>query len=145
MRDFLQYIEIFADRLFAQEFWQMFSIWFALPIVFCIEKIWPTRKVSWLAKGWLSDLFHTYEPWVRSTIYGAYIVLANNNLAYKPISDWVKEQHPVLQFLLLFVTTELIFYAAHRVAHANPVLWEFHKVHHSSSQYYSLMTKRFHV
>ena len=49
------------------------------------------------------------------------------------------------QFLLVFVMTELVFYVMHRLMHAVPFLWAFHRVHHSSTQYYALMTKRLHL
>ena len=129
----------------SQDFWQPFSILFSLPIIFTLEKIWPARDSRWLAKGWISDLFHTYEPWLHGTVYGGYIALANQYLVYEPLSGWVQTLHPAIQFLLLFLVTELIFYVVHRMAHKSPILWAFHQVHHSSTQYYSLMTKRFHV
>jgi sterol desaturase/sphingolipid hydroxylase (fatty acid hydroxylase superfamily) len=38
-----------------------------------------------------------------------------------------------LAFMLLWMmTAELGYYAAHRLFHVAPVLWEFHKVHHSA-------------
>jgi len=53
--------------------------------------------------------------------------------------DWSKvESYPLgpwesIPFLLVWVLTEeLGYYAAHRMYHRVPFLWEFHKVHHSA-------------
>lgn len=41
---------------------------------------------------------------------------------------------PLLQFLLVFLLSDLARYALHRAHHQVPWLWQFHRVHHSSVQ-----------
>jgi hypothetical protein len=33
-----------------------------VPAIFVLERVFPTRPISLLPKGWASDLFHTFEP-----------------------------------------------------------------------------------
>jgi sterol desaturase/sphingolipid hydroxylase (fatty acid hydroxylase superfamily) len=50
----------------------------------------------------------------------------------------------VVLTLLAFVLADLSFYATHRLMHAVPFLWAFHKVHHSATELYPLTTYRTH-
>jgi sterol desaturase/sphingolipid hydroxylase (fatty acid hydroxylase superfamily) len=48
------------------------------------------------------------------------------------------------QFLLLFLVADFIQWNVHRVLHRVPILWEFHKVHHSVEQMGFAAHLRFH-
>ena len=41
--------------------------------------------------------------------------------------------HKILMTVCLFVCRDFFVYWQHRMMHANPYLWEFHKVHHTST------------
>ena len=49
-----------------------------------------------------------------------------------------------LQLLLMFVLRDFIQYWTHRLLHRVPVLWSFHKVHHSVEQMGFAAQLRFH-
>jgi len=49
-----------------------------------------------------------------------------------------------VQFILLLLMGDLVIWLLHRLSHAVPWLWEFHKVHHSSEQLDWLAAYRFH-
>ena len=42
--------------------------------------------------------------------------------------------HPALQFLLAFLALDLARYFVHRLSHRVPILWSFHRVHHSTER-----------
>ena len=116
-----------------------------IPLILVLERIFPTRKISLIPNGWLSDLFHTYEPWMRAAVVSWLAVT---------LSPWLPDGYPKgvaaelpiwSAFLLALLVSEVGFYFVHRATHAFSWLWEFHRVHHSSVEYYSLMTSRFHV
>lgn len=47
--------------------------------------------------------------------------------------------------LILFLTYETLYYFAHRAFHYFPVLWQFHKVHHSTTHLSFMTDNRFHA
>jgi sterol desaturase/sphingolipid hydroxylase (fatty acid hydroxylase superfamily) len=116
-----------------------------IPLILLLERVFPTRPLKLLPRGWLSDLFHTYEPWMRAAVVSWLAVT---------LSPWLPEGYPKglaagfplwAGFMLALLVSEVGFYFIHRATHAFSWLWNFHRVHHSSVEYYSLMTSRFHV
>ncbi|MRD47272.1 sterol desaturase family protein [Caenimonas koreensis] len=117
--------------------------WIAL--VFLLERLLPTRKIPYLSRGWISDLFHMFEPWIRAFFVGGLVALAVPYAMKLPGTGWLQGQPLWLNFVVLAIINEAVFYFTHRLMHTVPWLWEFHRVHHSSTTYYSLMTTRFHL
>lgn len=158
MDDLTQYCAVMALAMnrHIQEVWQYWiqyhlviltkiRVFSFVPIFYIVERIFPARPITLLPKGWLSDLFHTYEPWMRAAV--VYWLTAKLSplmpeIYLKGIAaslpDWSG-------FLLALMVAEIGFYFIHRATHTFSWLWEFHRVHHSSVEYYSLMTNRFHV
>lgn len=137
--------EFISAIILNHQIWGLISAWGAFPLVFVLEKLFPAREIPWLASGWVSDLMHMYEPWLRAFVFGGFIAFVENSPEIAVLRDEVRQLAPIVQFVILLLSTELVFYLVHRVSHCVPFLWEFHKVHHSSTVYYSLMTKRFHI
>ena len=48
-----------------------------------------------------------------------------------PFGVSIAEWPPVLQFVVLLVAADFLQWCIHRLLHAVPFLWQFHKVHHS--------------
>lgn len=46
---------------------------------------------------------------------------------------------------ILFITYELLYYFSHRAFHNIPILWQFHKVHHSATHLSFMTDNRFHI
>lgn len=118
--------------------------WFGLVIL--LEYLFPNRRYALLNKGWISDLLHTYEPVARAMLINACVVGINGLLPATGLLKNLLAGAPGWQvFLMALLVSEVSFYFIHRMVHRNPILWEFHRVHHSSTRYYSLMTSRFHL
>lgn len=52
--------------------------------------------------------------------------------------------HPLFQFIAGFFIIDFMGYWTHRLLHRAPLLWEFHKIHHSATELNILLTFRFH-
>ena len=55
------------------------------------------------------------------------------------------DAHWSLNFIAILFFGHITFYAAHYACHKVPMLWQFHRVHHSSVYLDSFSTSRFHV
>ena len=117
--------------------------WFLLIIV--LERLFPTRRIPLLNRGWVFDLLHTYEPFVRAFLIGAAAAALIPYAAHVPGHGWLSGEAIWLNLVALMLISEVTFYFVHRLTHMSPTLWEFHRVHHSSTTYYSFMTSRFHI
>ena len=117
--------------------------WFILILV--LERLFPARPTAFLNRGWVYDLFHTYEPFVRTFAIGGAAALLVPYALKLPGAGVLQGRSVWLNLAVLAVLSESTFYFLHRWMHSSKVLWEFHRVHHSSTTYYSLMTSRFHI
>jgi hypothetical protein len=111
-----------------------------------LERLFPVRQIPLVHRGIISDVIYTYEPWVRPACYffGLKALqtvlpgLSNGSLSIPKVCPvWV-------HVFVIILLSEITFYAVHRLCHKYAFLWEFHRVHHSSTSYQSMMTARFH-
>jgi sterol desaturase/sphingolipid hydroxylase (fatty acid hydroxylase superfamily) len=108
----------------------------------------PIRKDFWL------DVFYMFFNFflvsligfnaisnVAVELFGDFLGLFGlTNLVAIEVNSW-----PVLaQFALMFVLADFIQWNVHRLLHAVPWLWEFHKVHHSVKEMGFAAHLRFH-
>ena len=123
--------------------WSKYGWVLLLPI---LERLFPARPIGLTHKGIVSDIFHTFDPVIRPAfvVFGVqalqFLLPGLSNGFLKIPSTWPLWSH----VLIIIVVSELSFYAVHRLTHRVSFLWEFHRVHHSSTSYQSLMTSRFH-
>jgi len=128
-----------------QRYLFLFHSFGRLLLVLALEQLFPVRrKTPVLNKGWISDLVHNHD-YLRSMAVGgissAWMVHIVGSNPQGPFA----EQSVALNFLMLVVVNEVTFYFIHRFCHANPFLWQFHRVHHSAVTYYSLIASRMHL
>lgn len=71
---------------------------------------------------------------------GVFAYFAKHNITLNALAS----VPPVAQFIVGFIAADFCAYWTHRALHAVPLLWEFHKVHHSATKLNILMTFRFH-
>lgn len=115
-------------------------------------------KDVWLHRSSLNDaifafmifglMISLFNQWIFTPFY--YVELAKSLGSLLPIDVTVREAAvPGVPMLVLYTFTSLVFaeffwYWAHRMAHTIPVLWEFHKVHHSAQVMTPITVYRMH-
>jgi sterol desaturase/sphingolipid hydroxylase (fatty acid hydroxylase superfamily) len=91
-----------------------------------------------LRSGWLTDVLHIFVGGAVIRLGMIAIAVVLSVLAVRlvpgPVADAVRAQPVWAQYLMVLITAELGIYWTHRMAHAVPVLWRFHAVHHSSRE-----------
>jgi sterol desaturase/sphingolipid hydroxylase (fatty acid hydroxylase superfamily) len=122
-------------------------LWWSVPplIPFIIaEQIWPVHKAPrWRDYGMniLISLSTAYLALPLGIVAGLWSADVRHFLGWKPISfsfhsiGAIPTAGPVLRILaMIFVPLfahDFWFYWAHRIEHRVPVLWAFHRLHHS--------------
>jgi sterol desaturase/sphingolipid hydroxylase (fatty acid hydroxylase superfamily) len=152
-----EYVQVFLDGYYG--YWNYLSseilypswhnyYWWLLGIslvVWSLELVFPWRKNQAAIREdfWLDGFYMFFNFFLFSLIgynavsnvaveaFNDFLALFGiNNLVAFQIASW-----PVWsQFLLLFVVADFIQWNVHRWLHYSPLLWEFHKVHHSVEQ-----------
>jgi sterol desaturase/sphingolipid hydroxylase (fatty acid hydroxylase superfamily) len=152
-----EYVQVFLDGYYG--YWNYLSseilypswhnyFWWLLGIslvVWSLELVFPWRKNQATIREdfWLDGFYMFFNFFLFSLIgynavsnvaveaFNDFLALFGiNNLVAFQIASW-----PVWsQFLLLFVVADFIQWNVHRWLHYSPLLWEFHKVHHSVEQ-----------
>ncbi|MBS1831030.1 MAG: sterol desaturase family protein [Acidobacteria bacterium] len=115
----------------------VYAVWlFSISIAFVIaERLWPWRKQQKLFReGLLSDVLYIV---FNSEYLGIVIAVLTAKLLaiYNPdplvTLNLMKGKPYWLQFLILLPAFDLAQWAVHNALHRVPILWRFHKVHHS--------------
>lgn len=124
-------------------------------LVWLLEIIIPWRKDQKIFRKdfWLDSFYILFNFFLFSLIgYNAIsnvgVELFNDFLGLFGLQNIVaiEVQHlPIwAQLLIMFVVADFIQWNIHRQLHKNPVLWEFHKVHHSVKEMGFAAQFRFH-
>lgn len=101
----------------------------------------PTLKENYYPDGVtvVINNFLLQSPLVQLVISGAALSLAGGGLQI-----WPNHWPMLVQVPLALVLGELGAYWWHRASHELPLLWRFHKVHHSPERLYWLNATKFH-
>ena len=147
------YFEAFIDAFAGTLSWTWRSIVFDVPwytnyfwglllislLVWGLEILFPWRKNQSIFRKdfWLDFFYMFFNFFVFSIIISGFykvleilfssIGLTVDSLAIIDISKW----NTVLQLLVFFVVLDFVQWFTHVLLHKFPVLWNFHKVHHS--------------
>jgi sterol desaturase/sphingolipid hydroxylase (fatty acid hydroxylase superfamily) len=114
----------------------VYSIWLlGISLVsLAAERLWPWRKQKMLRRGVLSDLIYIV---FNSEYLGILIALGAQQIlrvvnVEASLSLRVFAAAPLwAQFLAVLFVFDFIQWSIHNLLHRAPVLWRFHKVHHS--------------
>jgi sterol desaturase/sphingolipid hydroxylase (fatty acid hydroxylase superfamily) len=113
-----------------------------------MEKVWALHPRKVLRKGWRTDVVHFVVNNLLSTvgIVAAVVVVGGVLHAFVPETARasVAGQPLWLQTVEALLLAEVVQYWAHRAVHTVPVLWRFHKVHHSITELDWLAAARLH-
>lgn len=127
--------------------WEQVSIylgidWFVLGVLTTatifvpLERAFPLRDGQGaFRKGWLTDAQYFFMSHALVQMLSVLIVLPitglGQTLAIPTIQQWVQALPLVLQVLGCLILADFSQYWIHRAFHRIPVLWRFHKIHHS--------------
>lgn len=110
---------------------------FVLGLVFLmLERLHSARQQAVQRPGWRTDAFHVLlSNAAPSAAFqaGAYALLAHWDHLLPHLG--LMNRAPLwLELAILFLLTELSFYAVHRAMHHVSWLWRIHSIHHSIDQ-----------
>jgi len=112
---------------------------------YSLELIKPWRKDQPKIRQdfWLDGFYMFFNFFILALIgYNAisnvFVELFNDFLGIFGIINWVTisvvSLAPIYKLLIMFFLRDFIQWNVHRLLHRIPILWEFHKVHHSVKQ-----------
>lgn len=121
-----------------------FSVLFVL-----LELIWPLHKQKLFRHGIWNDLLYLIfnGHYLGVLVGGSLSFLIQSIPAVNAMLDFhfMKNIPAAVQFLLLLVMFDFLQWCIHNLLHRVPVLWEFHKVHHSIEELDWIGNWRFHA
>lgn len=114
-------------------------------VVWGLEIAFPWRKKqNTIRKDFWQDTFYMFFNFFLFSLIGfnaladMSVALFNSSLSVFGINNLVALQIGSLpnwlQFLILFLVADFIQWNVHRALHKYPILWEFHKTHHSVTE-----------
>jgi sterol desaturase/sphingolipid hydroxylase (fatty acid hydroxylase superfamily) len=138
-------VDLFVDL--ATRF-QLRTILIAALIAIPLERVFSLHaEQRILRRSWANDLFYqVFNRWPIGLMMLALagIVTAATELVPQPLREAVAGSPLAIQLLCLPIVADLGFYAAHRLFHTVPWLWQFHAVHHSVKDMDWLAASRIH-
>ena len=133
------------------EFLRTMTLFGWIWIIPLIERLVPLRGQPLVRKGIINDLIHTYHPvtiWTMANSALAAWLAAYaqaNGARALPLQGALADASLPVNFIALLFMGHVTFYVFHYLSHKVPLLWQFHRVHHSSCQLDSFSTSRFHI
>lgn len=126
----------------------VFGIVVVAAIFVPIEKLFQLHPQKTFREGWRTDLVHFVVNNLFSLVGIVLGVVAFGLALHALVPDSVRSsiaaQPALVQFAAALAIVELCQYWAHRATHTVPLLWRFHKVHHSIEQMDWLAAARLH-
>jgi sterol desaturase/sphingolipid hydroxylase (fatty acid hydroxylase superfamily) len=114
------------------------------------ERFWPLRRQPILRPGFSLDLCYIFlntqivgsliALWLSGLISSATLLRWRQAAGLETIENWPA----AWQLFVLFLSKDFLQWSIHYAMHRIPVLWKFHRVHHSSETLDWLSNWRFH-
>ncbi len=100
-----------------------------------LERLWPARRQPWLRPELFTDLcFYLGQAFCFGPLAEAALTRLHPVLELGAgVRAAVGAQPLWLQAVEVVLLSDLCVYAFHRASHASPLLWRFHRVHHTST------------
>ena len=113
-----------------------------------IERVFGIRSQRVFRAGWRTDVVHFVVNNLLTTVGVVIAVVAFGTVVHAAVPAGARaaiaRQSGLAQFVEAMLLSELCFYGAHRTTHAVPLLWRFHRVHHSIAEMDWLASARLH-
>ena len=129
----------------------MLSLYGWIWLVPVIERISPLKGQKFIRPGMINDLIHTYHRahlWtiLNAAFFAWLVAYAQAKGGEGPyLRGALINAHWSVDLIAILLFGHVTFYAAHYACHKIPLLWQFHRVHHSSLSLDSISTSRFHI
>lgn len=131
---------------------KLFNVWQFLLVaaVFVpLERLFALRKEQRILRAnWRLDLVYTFVNGALITTGIMLLVLVAGGIFAQVVPEKLRaavaSQPFFIQLIEAVVIADLLFYTAHRLFHAVPLLWKFHSVHHSIEEMDWLAAARVH-
>jgi sterol desaturase/sphingolipid hydroxylase (fatty acid hydroxylase superfamily) len=111
-----------------------------------IEKALAIHHQKLFREGWFTDLCYYFSGYFigngTTKLLIVFVFLSKGSVPI--VSKFVGQQSLLLQVTVAIFIGDLCFYFAHRLLHTIPWLWQFHAIHHSSTNIDWLATVRVH-
>ena len=141
---------ITQPRFYLSLDWVLLDLVFMAALFINVElffRLKPEQGV--LRHGWQVDLAH----YVANHLFNGIIVVAlfipaqvlERHVPLGPIQETVSGLPLLIQVLLVMFVTDLAQYGVHRAFHRIPLLWRFHRIHHSVTAMDWLAGSRLHI
>ena len=134
-----------------QEFLRAMTLFGWIWIIPVVERLIPMHGQKLFRPGIINDLVHTYHPihlwsFAAASLSAWLAAWAQNNVGQTlPLQGVLADAHWATSLVAVFLMGHFTFYGFHWLSHKIPLLWEFHRVHHSSLNLDSFSTSRFHI
>jgi len=130
--------------------WFVLGVLTTAAIFVPLEGAFPLRRGQGaFRRGWLTDTQYFFASHVLAQVMSVAVlapaVTLGAVLAVPPAQAAVQSLPLVVQFALAVLVADLAQYAVHRAFHVVPLLWRFHKVHHSVETMDWLAGSRLHL
>lgn len=130
--------------------WFVLGVLTTAAIFVPLEGAFPLRRgQSAFRRGWLTDTQYFFASHVLAQVMSVAVlapaVAVGEVLAVPSAQVLVQSLPVVVQFALAVLVADLAQYGVHRAFHAVPLLWRFHKVHHSVETMDWLAGSRLHL
>ncbi len=113
-----------------------------------LERLLSFQKQKILRKGWKLDIFYYFSGSIlsRFSIFlgGSFALVFADHLNNRFHRQIILKQPVYVQFLAAILIAEIGYYFVHRLAHTIPLLWQFHRIHHSVQEMDWLAAVRVH-
>ena len=116
------------------------TLWGAafLPIVLYTQYWLPAKDQPLISAGFLQDfiwylLLRFYKVFVLVWFSALLYTFYDNHLPFLR-SQWIHDAPIAVQVVLVLLLVDLLAWIRHLLHHKIPILWEFHKFHHSQRQ-----------
>jgi len=125
-----------ASSIYLGVDWFVLGVLTTAAVFVPLEGAFPLRRGQGaFRRGWLTDTQYFFASHVLAQVMSVAVlapaVAIGAVLAVSPAQAAVQSLPLVVQFALAVLVADLAQYGVHRAFHAVPLLWRFHKVHHS--------------
>jgi sterol desaturase/sphingolipid hydroxylase (fatty acid hydroxylase superfamily) len=125
-----------ASALYLGLDWFVLGVLTTAAVFVPLERTFALRREQGaFRRGWLTDTQYFFASHVLAQVMSVAVlapaVAVGAVLSVPPAQALVQGLPLVVQFGMCVLVADLAQYGVHRAFHAVPVLWRFHKVHHS--------------